>query len=153
MPLNIKLLKSVFNLKSLGFKRGYRKYKLSLFCEGGRGAGSGHSNGHAVVSVGRSFLAAGAAARAWATTTKVCGKIQAHLGQGGRFVGRRTGWCQFGRRGNCSRRRGGGVYNRIFAAGWISLIWKFGGCFHGLSFACVWRRAKGVTRTAEIKND
>ena len=37
MPLNIKLLKSVFNLKSLGFKRGYRKYKLSLFCEGGRG--------------------------------------------------------------------------------------------------------------------
>ena len=37
MPLNIILLKSVFNLKSLGFKRGYRKYKLSLFCEGGRG--------------------------------------------------------------------------------------------------------------------
>ena len=84
--------------------------------KGGRGTGSGHSNGHAVVSVGRSFLAAGAAARAWATT-KVCRKIQAHLGQGGRFVGRRTGWCQFGRRGNCSRRRGGGVYNRIFAAG------------------------------------
>lgn len=85
--------------------------------KGRRGTWSGHSNGHAVVSVGRSFLAAGAAAaRAWTTTTKVCGKIQAHLGQGGRFVGRRTGWCQFGRRGNCSRRRGGGVYNRVFAA-------------------------------------
>ena len=37
IPLNIKLLKSVFNLKSLGFERSYRKYKLSLFCKGGRG--------------------------------------------------------------------------------------------------------------------